>query len=323
MIFKDSLPSDRREDEPARVGRTDDESHSARPEETTNRGTQLSTNLNISRPISKSQVSQRRVIGYEFGAFRMLPAERLLLQAGKPVSVTPKVFDTLLVFVRHSGHLLSKDELLRIIWDDSIVEPSNLSQNIFVLRKILGESPHEHRFLVTIPTRGYVFVAKVTEIFDEHPATGAPCEGGCDEPNMDTPLSLAVLPFTLLSHPESGDYFDEVGIADTLITKLSRLRRVLVRPTSAILKYAGAKQEALSAGRELCVDVVLAGTIQHMGERVRVNVQLIRIADGHVCWGAQFNEKFSDVFAVQDCIAEHIVEVLGVELGAGSERQAA
>lgn len=305
MVFKDSLPSNSREDE------------------TANRRTHLSTSLNISLPFSKSETRERRVIGYEFGSFRMLPAERLLLQAGKPVSVTPKVFDTLLVFVRHSGHLLSKDELLRMIWDDSIVEPSNLSQNIFVLRKILGESLHDHRFLVTIPTRGYVFVAKVTEIFDEHPASDVPCAGGGDEQKMDTPLSLAVLPFTLLTPRESGDYFDEVGIADTLITKLSKLRRVLVRPTSAILKYAGAKQDALSAGRELRVDVVLAGTIQRMGERVRFNVQLIRVADGHACWGEQFNEKFSDVFAVQDRFAEHLVEVLGVELGAGSERQAA
>lgn len=294
---------------------------SATPPPRQNRSTEMISK--DSSPTDSREEKSARVVGYEFGSFRMLPAERLLLQDGKPVSVTPKVFDTLLVFVRHSGHLLSKDELLRIIWDDSIVEPSNLAQNIFVLRRILGENPHDHRFLVTIPTRGYVFVAKVTEIFEEQARADATRAGRCDEANTDAPLSLAVLPFTLLTPPESGDYFDEVGIADTLITNLSRLRRVLVRPTSAILKYAGAKQEVLSAGRELRVDVVLAGTIQHMGERVRVNVQLIRIADGHACWGVQFNEKFSDVFAVHDRIAEQIVDALGAELGAGSEQQAA
>src|SRR3712207_6325898 len=119
MISKDSSLSNSRENESARGGRTHDESHPARPDETTNRRTHLSTSLNISRSFSKLEASQRRVIGYDFGSFRMLPAERLLLEDGKPVSVTPKVFDTLLVFVRHSGHLLSKDELLRIIWDDS------------------------------------------------------------------------------------------------------------------------------------------------------------------------------------------------------------
>ncbi len=261
---------------------------------------------------------ERPVIGYQFGSFRMLPSERLLLRDGKPITMTPKVFDTLLVFVQNSGKLLSKDELLRVIWEGSIVEQSNLSQNIFVLRKILGERPHDHRYLVTLPTRGYLFVAKVTEVYDEHRAHSS--HGGDAPGAVVSRPSLAVLPFTLLSAHESCEPFGEVGIADTLITKLSKLRRVVVRPTSAILRYVGAKQEPLSLGRELQVELILEGTIQRLGERVRVNVQLIKAGDGHTCWAEQFNEKLSDVFAVQDYLAERIVRALGVELGEGLVR---
>lgn len=256
---------------------------------------------------------ERPVIGYEFGSFRMLPSERLLLQDGKPVAMTPKVFDTLLVFVQNSEKLLSKDELIRIIWEGSIVEQSNLSQNIFVLRKILGENPHEHRYLVTLPTRGYLFVAKVRKLYDEHPVRSL--RGSVESKTDATRSALAVLPFTLLSAHEGSAPFGEVGIADTLITKLSKLRRVVVRPTSAILKYVGSQQEPLSLGRELQVELVLEGTIQRLGERVRVNAQLIKVADGHTCWADQFNEKFSDLFAVQDYLAEHIVRALAVEFG--------
>ena len=87
---------------------------------------------------------------YEFGPFRLDTIKRVLLCEGEPVPLTSKVFDTLLVLVQHGGQLLTKDELLQTLWPDSIVEESNLTQNISVLRKALGESPDKDRKLKNV-----------------------------------------------------------------------------------------------------------------------------------------------------------------------------
>jgi DNA-binding winged helix-turn-helix (wHTH) protein/Tol biopolymer transport system component len=98
---------------------------------------------------------------YEFGPFRLEPAERKLSRNNEPVVLTPKAFDTLVLLVRNSGHLLEKDELIRTLWPDSFVEEGNLSNNIFVLRKTLGEDP---QYIETIPKRGYRFVGAVRQL---------------------------------------------------------------------------------------------------------------------------------------------------------------
>ncbi len=104
---------------------------------------------------------------YEFGPFRVDAVKRVLLREGEPVPLTSKVFDTLLVLVQHDGQLLTKDELMQSLWPDSIVEESNLTQNISVLRKALGENPEAHRYIVTVPGRGYKFVAGVSKVGSE------------------------------------------------------------------------------------------------------------------------------------------------------------
>jgi DNA-binding winged helix-turn-helix (wHTH) protein/TolB-like protein/Tfp pilus assembly protein PilF len=104
---------------------------------------------------------------YEFGSFRLDPVKRLLFDADKSVPLTPKVFDTLLVLVENRGRVMEKDELMDLLWPDSHVEEANLALNISALRKALGERPSEHRYIVTIPGRGYRFVAPVQEIVTE------------------------------------------------------------------------------------------------------------------------------------------------------------
>jgi len=98
---------------------------------------------------------------YEFGPFRLEPAERKLSRNDEVVVLTPKAFDTLVLLVRNSGHLLEKDELIRALWPDSFVEEGNLSNNIFVLRKALGEDP---QYIETVPKRGYRFVGAVRQL---------------------------------------------------------------------------------------------------------------------------------------------------------------
>src|SRR5258707_2383672 len=98
---------------------------------------------------------------YKFGAFCLEVANRLLLQDGEPVQLTPKAFDTLLALVRRNGRVVKKDELLTEVWPDTFVEEATLAQNIFTLRKALGQSGDGPQYIETIPRHGYRFAAEV------------------------------------------------------------------------------------------------------------------------------------------------------------------
>jgi Tol biopolymer transport system component/DNA-binding winged helix-turn-helix (wHTH) protein len=98
---------------------------------------------------------------YEFGPFRVDPEKELLLREGETVPLTPKTFQILLVLIRNKQKLVTKDELLKAVWPDTFVEEANLSRNIFLLRKALGESPQDHQYVVTVPGRGYRFAEEV------------------------------------------------------------------------------------------------------------------------------------------------------------------
>src|SRR5436190_7331738 len=100
---------------------------------------------------------------YEFGNFRLDPREKILFCDDKPVSLTPKVFETLQIFVEHAGHLLPKDDLIQKLWQDRFVEESNLTFNIKMLRRALKDDAHQPRFIETVPRRGYRFIAEVKE----------------------------------------------------------------------------------------------------------------------------------------------------------------
>ena len=101
---------------------------------------------------------------YEFGLYQLDAAERLLMRDGAVVPLQPKVFDLLLALVERHGRLLEKDELMRVVWPDAIVEEANLANNISILRKTLGENGRQ--FIETVPKRGYRFMGPVNELFD-------------------------------------------------------------------------------------------------------------------------------------------------------------
>lgn len=106
---------------------------------------------------------------YLFGPFRLDTTEKMLVRDESPIALTPKAFEILSVLVQRSGHLVDKNELLKTVWPDSCVDEGSLAQNIHVLRKALGEAPDEHRYIETIPRRGYRFVAEVTETREAPP----------------------------------------------------------------------------------------------------------------------------------------------------------
>ncbi len=263
---------------------------------------------------------------------------------------------------------------MREIWTDTIVEESNLSQNISILRRTLGEKRGEHQFIVTIPGRGYKFVASVqvssskfqvsssVESEIEHPELQNESESEIEhlklqnepetrnlkpETNQDknrnffafagvilliafgaafylwrnsnesTSVSsiktVAVLPFKPLV-AENRDEALEIGMADTLIARLGSNREIIVRPLSSVRKFGNLEQDAQSAGRELGVESVLDGNIQRWGDKIRVNVRLVSTADGASLWSGTFDEKFTDIFVVQDAISQKVAAALALHL---------
>lgn len=121
--------------------------------------------------------------------------------------------------------------------------------------------------------------------------------------------SIAILPFKSLGSDGTDEYLG-LGMADALITKLSSIRQINVRPTSSILRYKNAEQDPSAAGRELGVDSVLDGRVQKSGDHIRVTVQLVRASDGSPLWGDTFDEKYTDIFGVEDRISEELVQAL-------------
>jgi len=133
--------------------------------------------------------------------------------------------------------------------------------------------------------------------------------------------SVAVLPFKVLTSPieNTGDEYLGVGLADALITRLSNVRRLVVRPTSSVLRYRGVELDPLVAGRDLHVDFVVDGSLRRVGERLRVTAQLMDVSEGVTKWADQFDEESKDVLQIEDSISERVTTALLPQL-TGDER---
>jgi eukaryotic-like serine/threonine-protein kinase len=128
---------------------------------------------------------------FEFGRFRLDRSERFLFQDGAAVPLTPRLFETLLILVENSGHVVEKKELMQRVWNDVVVEENNLTQNISALRKILGDNLDGQKFIETIPKRGYRFVAPVKEV-SEDTGNNRPSEILSGREHLGTELTAAV-----------------------------------------------------------------------------------------------------------------------------------
>lgn len=280
---------------------------------------------------------------YGFGPFVLDRPRRLLLRDGEAVALTPKAFDLLSLLVEHDGSVVSKETLMSALWPDTAVEESNLTFQISTLRKALGEG----RYVVTIPGRGYQFAGPVQRLKEPAPEPDASVEtprrpkwpwiavaaalligGALFFMTRRTPpatiaatgiRSVAVLPFRPLLATQRDESL-ELGMADTLITRLSHISGIVVSPTSAVRRYSKLDQDPLAAGRELNVDAVLDGSIQRSGERMRVTVRLLRTSGGEPLWAAQFDENARDLFAVQDRVADGVARSVVPSLTGRDER---
>jgi DNA-binding winged helix-turn-helix (wHTH) protein/TolB-like protein/Flp pilus assembly protein TadD len=320
---------------------------------------------------------------YEFGDFRLDTAKRLLQRLdGTTVPLTPRVFETLLYMVEHHDTVLDKERLMEAVWPDSIVEENNLSQNISTLRRIFGEKPDSHSYIVTVPGRGYRFVAEVSDRTDHGSATlraeqgtgptwaengtevvtakgrqqspgkiGAPLALAVlgvivlataflargpsvgllkkhtigdavptTSPGKDSIHSIAVLPFEPLGSEMNNELLG-LGMADAVIGKMSKLKQLIVLPTSSVLKYTDRAVEPIATGHALRVDAILSGTVQRSNDHLRVTVQLINVGDGRTLWSEKFDQTFTDVFSIQDSISDGVTRSLALNLSADERKQ--
>jgi DNA-binding winged helix-turn-helix (wHTH) protein/tetratricopeptide (TPR) repeat protein len=256
---------------------------------------------------------------YEFGPYRLDPSAPLLLRESTPVDLTLKALETLLYMVEHCGRVVTRQELMEAVWPNVEVEENNLSVNISLLRKILGGSEGGQKYIETVPRRGYRFTAPVRDVPVESigliytrslTLTGESSDGYAEASRTSMcPLSIAVLPFKQIDARAGEDYLG-IGLCDTLITRLSNVRRFAVRPTSSVVCYADESTESLAAGRELRVDFVVDGRIRRTNETLRVTVQLLSVSEEVIHWANQFDEKLTDVLQLEDSIAEQVALAL-------------
>jgi len=311
---------------------------------------------------------------YEFGLFRLDPAERRLQRGNEIVPLAPKAFDTLLVLVRNSGHLLEKDELIQMLWPDSFVEEGSLSNNIFLLRKALGEDPV---FIETVPRRGYRFVGTVRQLPHPAPADLENPSDDCLQPPTESPVdgrllvasaiagvrprnqplwrgrapaiavlglmaslaaagwfhrwsarsgeaidSVAVLPFVNTSADPNTEYLGD-GITENLINSLTQLRGLRVMARSTVFRYKGKEADAQKIGRELQVRAVLTGRLLQHGDTLILRTELVDVEKGTQLWGAQYDRKLADVLAVQEDIAQEILQNLRLRLTGEDQKRLA
>ncbi len=137
-------------------------------------------------------------------------------------------------------------------------------------------------------------------------------------------ISIAVLPLKLLGggvREDTGDEFLGIGLADALITRLSNIKRLVVRPTSSVLQFTAADSDPFAAGRELGVDFILDGNIRRAGDRLRVTLQFLSVAENAARWAESFDERFLDVLEIEDSISERVVKSLVPQLTGEEEIQ--
>jgi DNA-binding winged helix-turn-helix (wHTH) protein/TolB-like protein len=291
---------------------------------------------------------------YEFGAYRLDATERLLLRCGEAVQLQPKVFDLLHVLVEHHGRLLEKDELMKLVWPDTVVEEANLANNISILRKTLSENGE--RLIETVPKRGYRFVAPV-QVQERQVAVEAKSPALPAAPDIRwtkrrhvlamvlvilvltgiagvisfwrskrppaapdvTIKSIAVLPPRAVQASERNEAL-EMGTTSILITRLGSLRQLIVRPESAIEKYARPDLDPFAAGREQKVDAVLDSRYQRSGNNFRFTLRLLRVADGATLWADTFDQEAADLFAIEDALSGKVAVALKLTLS-GAEKE--
>jgi TolB-like protein/DNA-binding winged helix-turn-helix (wHTH) protein len=259
---------------------------------------------------------------YRFGLFTLDLKRRVLARDGVQVPLGPKGFDLLVYLVEHPNRVVTKQELMQAAWPDTIVEESNLTQQLSVLRKTLGP------LIVTVARRGYQFAADVTApapITAPRPTAwrflvaGAVLVAGVIGATMawqrSAAIRLVVLPFQNLTGDPAEDYLAD-GLTEEMITQLARLHpeQLSVIARTSVMRYKHTSEPMDKIGRELSVSYALESSLRRSANRLRVTVQLIRIRDQSHLWANDFDYAQADIFRIEDSVATAVAQEVRLRL---------
>ncbi len=249
---------------------------------------------------------------FVFGDCVLDPDRRELTRGSATVAIGPQVFDLLAYLLENRDRVVSRDDLLDAVWDGRIVSESTLTSHINAVRKAIGDTGREQRFIRTIPRKGFRFVADVRQT---RPAERPTAESSAETayPALPDKPSIAVLPFQNLSGEPGQDYFSE-GVIEEIITALSRMRRLFVIARNSSFAYKGRAVDVKQVGRELGVRYVLEGSVRKAANRVRITGQLVDASAGTNLWADRFESTADDIFELQDRITESVVGAIAPRL---------
>jgi adenylate cyclase len=251
-----------------------------------------------------------------FGRFRLDLRRGRLLHDGEPVVLGGRALDVLRVLASAEGAVVGKDELMTRLWPGRTVAENNLHVHISALRKALDEHGEGDTYIITVPGRGYRLA---------HPSGSR--RAGLSEPSPARPLpltdkpSIAVLPFANLSADPEQEYFSD-GVADDIITALSRYPSLLVIARNSSFSYKNLAVDMKRVGGELGVRYVLEGSVRKADRRIRVTAQLVETDAGAHLWADRYDANITDVFTVQDEITRAVTTAIAPAI-ADAERQRA
>lgn len=227
------------------------------------------------------------------------------MRQGHSVPIPPRAVDVLLALIARRGSVVLKDDLLHAVWDDTVVEENNLSVSISALRKALGESIRDHRYIVTVPRRGYSFVAAVTERSAE-PSDAADVLSG----PVRYRSHLLVTRFDVLAPDTMGPAAQQFSqaITDGLAARLGSSQHVAVvtRPRDRGVNEGG----LLALARRSRTDHMLLGSVRLGDKRARVTTRLVRTDDATTVWGTSFEDADDDLFAAEGRIVDRLAHGL-------------
>ena len=281
----------------------------------------MGSRLDADHPLSGLLLPRRSTaeVQFVFGDYVLDPDRRELTRGAKAIAVGPQVFDLLLYLVQNRERVVSKDQLLDVVWQGRIVSESTLTSHINAARRAIGDSGQEQRLIRTVARKGFRFVGDVREApssDDFSPLKTAPAKS--DEASShalalpDIP-SIAVLPFLNLSGDPEQEYFAD-GVVDDIISALSRIRWLFVVARNSSFTYKGRAVDVKQVGRELGVRYVLEGSVREAAKRVRITGQLIDATTGGHLWADRFEGTLGDIFELQDQLTENVVGAIAPQL---------
>ncbi|MEE9271038.1 MAG: winged helix-turn-helix domain-containing protein, partial [Candidatus Krumholzibacteria bacterium] len=261
---------------------------------------------------------------YRFLDLTLDPQRLELRRANSQIEVEPQVFSLLVYLIENRERVVTKDELIESVWDGRIVSDATMSSRISAARTALGDDGKAQRLIRTFPRRGFRFMSEVVE--DEAVAASvAPAAPGLEQAPSRSTVSekptIAILPFKNMSGDAEQDYFVD-GIAEDIITALSRFHWFFVISRNASFTYRDRTVEARRVAEDLGVRYVLEGSVRRAGNRVRITAQLVDATTGKQVWAERYDRELADIFAVQDEITNTIVGTIEPELGHVEREQA-